>query len=339
MLNYTSEYGKTITNYGGTLVFDENGGVSGSGTPTGATSTSQIRIDHLSGKYTLSASGAFANMVCAFCLYDKNDKILLITSVSDTTQSVSIDTTLYPAFSYAKFEIKRRANDTEMNGTAYFQLEKGTVATDYAPYANVSGIALRATGKNLMCLSGGEQSGEVNGVGYTVNTDGSITLSGTAAATGNIWLASELNYALTSGSYTLSGAYNDGTNKLFVCVRTYDAEKNTKLTTCSGAATSVTVEAGASIRDFSLYMSKDSVYNNITIFPQLEPGDTATDFEPPIAPVEYTPNADGTVEGVTSVYPTTVLMSDTENVVIEAEYNRDLNKAFDEVYQMIANIM
>lgn len=42
----------------------------------------------------------------------------------------------------------------------------------------------------------------------------------------------------------------------------------------------------------------------------------------------YRPEADGTVEGVKSLYPTTALTTDAEGVIIEAEYNRDVNKAY-----------
>ena len=42
---------------------------------------------------------------------------------------------------------------------------------------------------------------------------------------------------------------------------------------------------------------------------------------------EYTPNADGTVDGVKSLYPTTVITTDTDSVTIECEYNRDINKS------------
>ena len=41
---------------------------------------------------------------------------------------------------------------------------------------------------------------------------------------------------------------------------------------------------------------------------------------------EYTPNADGTVDGVKSLYPTTVITTDTDGVTIDCEYNVDLNK-------------
>lgn len=59
---------------------------------------------------------------------------------------------------------------------------------------------------------------------------------------------------------------------------------------------------------------------------QVELGSTATNYEPYITLNEYTPTADGTVEGVTSLYPNTTLTTDTDGVIIDCEYNRDINK-------------
>lgn len=42
----------------------------------------------------------------------------------------------------------------------------------------------------------------------------------------------------------------------------------------------------------------------------------------------YTPNADGTVEGVKSVYPYMALSVEEIGVAIDVEYNRDINKAY-----------
>jgi hypothetical protein len=53
-----------------------------------------------------------------------------------------------------------------------------------------------------------------------------------------------------------------------------------------------------------------------------------TPYEPFVG-AEYTPNSDGTVNGVKSIYPNMVLKTDTNGVTIDAEYNRDLNKAYD----------
>lgn len=69
----------------------------------------------------------------------------------------------------------------------------------------------------------------------------------------------------------------------------------------------------------------EAVTSNYNI--QIEWGSVATDYEPYVG-AEYTPNADGTVNGVTSLYPNTSLMTDTDGVLIDCEYNRDINKAF-----------
>ena len=70
---------------------------------------------------------------------------------------------------------------------------------------------------------------------------------------------------------------------------------------------------------------------------QIELGTTATDYEP-YNSATFTPTADGTVNGVTSLYPNTTLMTDTDGVLIDCEYNRDINKAFAELQQAIISL-
>ena len=53
---------------------------------------------------------------------------------------------------------------------------------------------------------------------------------------------------------------------------------------------------------------------------------------------EYTPTADGTVNGVTSFYPCTKLSTDMKDIKIYCEYNRDINKAFEELQQAIISL-
>lgn len=67
---------------------------------------------------------------------------------------------------------------------------------------------------------------------------------------------------------------------------------------------------------------------------QLEFG-SQTEYEP-YNEAEYMPNADGTVDGVKSISPNMVLRTETEGVTIDAEYNRDLNKAYQELLQQVA---
>jgi hypothetical protein len=65
-------------------------------------------------------------------------------------------------------------------------------------------------------------------------------------------------------------------------------------------------------------------------------GDTQTNFEPYVEGLEHAVAADGKVEGVTSLYPCTTLITDTDGVVISAEYNRDANKAINDIFTRIA---
>lgn len=58
---------------------------------------------------------------------------------------------------------------------------------------------------------------------------------------------------------------------------------------------------------------------------QLEIGTTATEYEPFVKMTEYTADETGVVNGLNSVYPTTVLHCN-RGITIESEYNRDINK-------------
>lgn len=89
------------------------------------------------------------------------------------------------------------------------------------------------------------------------------------------------------------------------------------------------------------------VYNNVTVRFQLEEGNTATGYEPYIDPTTVTitrygvdetdnlqtfiPKADGTCY-IPSLSPTMTLRTNTANARIECEYNQDINKAMQIVY-------
>ena len=65
----------------------------------------------------------------------------------------------------------------------------------------------------------------------------------------------------------------------------------------------------------------------------------ATEYEPYSKDsAEYTPNEDGTVEGVTSISPNMTLVPTTGVMIAECEYNRDINKAFAELQQAIISL-
>ena len=72
---------------------------------------------------------------------------------------------------------------------------------------------------------------------------------------------------------------------------------------------------------------------------QIELADTSgnvTEYEPYVEPTEYAVNADGTVGGVTALYPTTTLTTDTAGAVLDVTYNRDANKVVNELTSRLA---
>lgn len=71
---------------------------------------------------------------------------------------------------------------------------------------------------------------------------------------------------------------------------------------------------------------------------QLEASDTATPYEPFNLITTATVNADGSVNGLVSYYPCTTLLTDTDGAIIECEYNKDLNKAYDALVQAIISL-
>ena len=176
----------------------------------------------------------------------------------------------------------------------------------------------------------------LNGIEFTVYEDGSILMNGTATTgfsiylynnkqdllglragdiiTGSKWVSDDsqiANFNLTFNYYNIDGVMKEGVINL---------KSQQNLTT--------TITEDYVGWGIYIYISSEKTFDNLLFKPQLELGKTATDYEPYVEPTEYTPNADGTVSGVTSLYPNTTLMTDTEGVIIDCEYNRDINKAF-----------
>ena len=174
-----------------------------------------------------------------------------------------------------------------------------------------------------------------NGIDFTVYDDGSILINGTATSNTTKYLYRDATglLGLKSG-VTISGSKNasDDTqqdNVYFIC-NYYDSAGIMQ----AGIQMSIVASSKQTITDdwkglgIYLHIPSGKILNNLLIKPQLEIGTTATEYEPYSAPTEYTPNADGTVNGVTSLYPSTTLTTDTNGVLIDCEYNRDISKAF-----------
>ena len=87
--------------------------------------------------------------------------------------------------------------------------------------------------------------------------------------------------------------------------------------------------------DFVITVRANQKLKNVIFKPQFELGSVATEYEVHKTPKTSTPSADGTVTGIKNIYPTTTLLANKDNVVIDVEYNRDINKAFEELQNAI----
>ena len=90
---------------------------------------------------------------------------------------------------------------------------KGGNAVDWTIYGNSGGVGERT--KNLLEITAETQT--INGVTYTVNDDGTVTVSGTATADSNILLNNISG--LPQGNYILSGEKDSSTTTVYPYVR------------------------------------------------------------------------------------------------------------------------
>ena len=195
---------------------------------------------------------------------------------------------------------------------------------------------LTRCGKNLLDLTSLiGKSVTTNGGTLSCGADGGISGSGTAS--GYVGFAAFRLY-LPKGKYILSAS---GTFSNFGCYLTFRDKNNVNLgdgvANRPGGDFVFNTEnyPSYSYVDVTIKRNNDTALSGTAYF-QIELGSgKATEYEPRIEPIPYTPNEDGTVEGVTSLYPVTTLMTDTEGVTITAEYNKDINKAFDKLKEEI----
>ena len=134
-------------------------------------------------------------------------------------------------------------------------------------------ISLWAQGKNLLQP---QQAGTFGGVTFTVNEDGSVTLNGTATTTIN----QSVQFVVPeTGAYALSGCPAGGGSSKYQ-LWTYDTTepRDPQITdTGSGGTGTLTKGHVISVR---IRIQSGYACSNLTFYPQLEAGSTATAYQP-----------------------------------------------------------
>lgn len=204
-----------------------------------------------------------------------------------------------------------------------FQIEKGSVATEYTPYIDASTVELTRCGRSIFSKPQQIVSGE--------NKPWTSVLVAAVKA--------------PPGDYVASCRFKQiGTDKSTVAmsVRTYN-DYSVPFGDASSSAIEgnllkqFTVTPGSGGFQIFLYSNQPNValttecsFENICV----EVGTKSTGYEV-YKGEKFTPNTDGTVPGVTSLSPNMTILTDTEGVIVECEYNRDTNKVIDKLINAI----
>lgn len=235
------------------------------------------------------------------------------------------------------------AKEKETN-TAYANALKASVSgvggvavSDVSPLAHTVTVKLR--NKNIIQYPYAVTTKTDKGITWTDNGDGTVTANGTAA--GDSFFAFSYSVAPpASGEYTLSGCpVGGGGTKYYI----YAYDGSNRIGTDYGSGRTVSVDAAKTYRVYAMVANGTTV-NNITFKPQFEYGATATTYTPYVSDFSeltvyvrhsatdtdaqtYTPTADGTVPGVTSMAPNMAITASAD-IIIDVTYNRDICHTF-----------
>ena len=159
-------------------------------------------------------------------------------------------------------------------------------------------VKVTRCGKNLIPYPYSQTTQTTNGITFTDNGDGSITISGKAEKDAYFYLC-VVDFGsdnMWNDSANNNGYYVSGCKHFFY-------NKTNKIS-------AIIIPSGT---DYST--------NTITVKPQIEFGTEATDYAPYNGQT-FTPNADGTVEGMTSLSPYMNVFTDNADVTLDVTYRK-----------------
>lgn len=285
-----------------TYTVNSDGTITANGTATGRSEfvLSANKSDWASGNYVLSGcpSGGSADTY----------SLQTINGFSDTGSGLQKNDTA----EFARISIIIKKGTTVSNLVFKPQLELGTTPTAYTPYTtDFSGVTLKRYGKNLLPYPYNNTTKTTNGITFTDNGDGSVTISGTASDNAYFYLQRNADYGTQQINAIDKNSANNGV---------YTASSRIYYNAVNKTVT-ININPGTTL--------------NETVYPQVELGVKATDYEAYLPPTEYTPSSDGTVTGVSADSEDITLMTDTAGVAVNAEYNKDINKVISELYALV----
>ena len=201
-------------------------------------------------------------------------------------------------------------------------------------------VTLKVYGKNLIPYPYSVASQTKNGVTFTINEDGTITVNGKATADAKFvllgsWMTAAAAISMKKGVYyTLSGCPKGGGYGTYRLV--YSSDPGGQDMTDLGDGVTRMCTEDAVPYEFYIYVGSGTTVNNLVFKPQFEVG-TKTPFKThEVIDTITTTIANGAelmsrAEGMT-------VTTDNAGVVVDCTYNKDINKAFEKLTQAIISI-
>lgn len=223
------------------------------------------------------------------------------------------------------------------------QLELGDTATAYEPPITGRELTVNVCGKNLISYPYKETTKTVNGITFTDNGDGSVTVNGTATKTTNFGLtpilSTEHDIALTLDTdkiYTISGCPVGGGKSTYFIHTNWFLDGNWYTYGDDlGIGLTFNPQYDSGKISLSIRIMSGTTCDNLVFRPQLELGDTATPYEPyhgsvtaitPDSNPYVIPNDIRQVEGLNNIS-----VSEGELSVVGVRKNAALKKIWDEM--------
>lgn len=322
----TPETGNTVENAGITYTDNGDGTITANGIATGGSMFTLSNSVAVKKGMSISGSpnGSYPNTF-EIQVYKSGNEMISTNGYESSTATVDF---------VGGARIRIREGYTANNLVFKPQLEIGS-ATEYTPYvADVSTVTLQSFEKNLYDNSTITNKRDVTAPVSSYKKYKIILPNGTYT-----WSLQE-NTFLGAGYYLLFTDYKefDGTNIPTDCVSSWIGHSGSE-SLCQKQGTFKVTRGYIYLTSTAPLEELTEIVDKLSTM-QIESGTEATPFEPYKEPTPYHINPNGTVDGVTSVYPTTVLTSNTEGVVLDVEYNADTKKYVDnQIDKKIAEVM
>lgn len=177
----------------------------------------------------------------------------------------------------------------------------------------------------------------VSKYGKNISPSGTLTVQGTIA-----WKNDNVRCFLPAGKYVVSCNYEQTGTPSTIGMRV--AHKDTEATVIQTKATDISGTLYVAFeltesKEYKVYLyanysstalEEDAICEFTNIQIEVDNGTgTPTAYEEPVV-YSYTPDAEGRIDGMTSISPYMTLVTDTPDACVEVVYNKDVNKAFEE---------